>query len=227
MALENISGFLFKIIINPLFWLLMIIGFLLGVFLILVIRKKRRLQYEAVEIVDLGSGKTSLNVLKCGWFGKKSYLRGLWWSGREVMKTGDGDFIENFSEEDYQEVNGKRGIVFYRDPTSRILVPINKLEINNKDLLATIPPAEFTDAAIDIVKDAEKETSGWKEKVIQLILWGTVIIFSLVAIIVIIQYVKTSQDKAAQLILDAGDVCLKSAKEICTDLINAPRGLAP
>jgi len=82
--------------------------------------------------------------MKAGYFGKKSYLKGLWWSGEEVLKTSCNDTVAYFSTEDFQEVNGERGIICYRDPIRRnILFPISKLQMENKELIAAVAPADY------------------------------------------------------------------------------------
>lgn len=234
MDFGSISGIIMTWIVNPLMWLLLIVGFILAGLAILWLRRRRKLMYAVAEIVDLGRGHGAINTdLKAGYFGKKLYLKGLWWSGEECVRTNLGDIIEDFSTEDFQEVNGERGIVCFRDPLRRnVLVPINKFEIKNKELVANIAPSDYTDTAIDIVKDAVAETTDWKDKLIQFAGWALVIIFSLVAIIVIVQMVKNGQDKSAELLLQAGTKGAEACKNICSQAISqalsaSTGGLAP
>ncbi|MDI6738650.1 MAG: hypothetical protein QME12_09160 [Nanoarchaeota archaeon] len=227
-ALSFFTDVLLKWVINPLFWLLIIMGFVLGTALVLWVRKKRRLKYPGVEIVDLGQGRIAFNFCKTGWFGDKIYLNMLWWSGNEVMRIDSGQKILEFSTEDYQEVNGQRGVVFYRSPTDQdILVPINKVHYKNKELVAEIAPAAYRDAATDMFNDSCKETTDFKEKLIQFAAWALVVIFSLVAIIVIVQYVKHGQDKAADMMMQAGEKGIAYCKDLCGTIANSMRGSAP
>jgi hypothetical protein len=227
MAAIELSGFtktLTSWIINPMIWLL-IIAIVLGItFGFLIMRKRRKLMFPAAEIVDLGGqGKTCINFIGkkgAGWFGKKRWLFNLWDYGDEVMRIKDGSIIEEFSEEDFQEVNGTRGVIFYRDPIRRLLFPINKLTVHNKELVTCIAPATYTDTALDIIKAGEDETKDWKEKIMQFLIWAGIIIFSLVAIIVITQMVKNGQENAAKLIVDAGETCMKNAKEVCGQIVS-------
>jgi uncharacterized membrane protein len=222
--LSGAAGLFSAWIVNPLIWLLIIGVFIILSFGLLLVRKRRMLKYSAAEIVDLGGqGKTNINFLgrrAAGYFGKQKWLFGYWDFGEKVMKTKDGEIIEQFSEEDFQEVNGERGVIFYRDPVRRLLFPINRLQIGNKHLTAVIAPAEYTDAAIDIIKAAEKETADWREKLMQFVGWALVVIFSLVAIIVITQMVKQGQAETAKLIADGGKQCMELAKGVCSDMIN-------
>ena len=184
----------------------------------MVIRKRRKLIYNCIEIIDHGTGKVNFNLIKCGWLGKKKFAK-FWDYGEEQLETKTGEIIYDFSTEDFHEYNGKRAVICFRDPVNQnILVPISKISITNRELLNEIAPANFRDVAMDIIRDSKQETSDWKEKVVQYVIFGVVIIFALVAIIVIVQMIKTGQDKASKLILDAGEICLKNAKEICSQI---------
>jgi len=214
----GIADSIISYIINPLMWLILILVFVGATFGLLWIRKKRKLIYPVAEIVDLGKGNGAINCdLKAGYFGKISFLGGLWWAGEEIMKTNLGQIIEDFSTEDFQEVNGKRGIVCFRDPQRRnCLIPINKFDIKNKDLVFNIAPSDYTDTAIDIIKDATRETNDWRDKLIQFGSWAIVVIFSLVAIIVIVQMVKSGQEQSAELLMNAGKQGAETCKDICS-----------
>lgn len=218
------SGFtsgLLKLAVMPIFWILIMFGFIFGTLLFLYIRKRRRLIHKCIEVVDLGRNKVSFNNLKAGWFGKKSWLRGLIWWGEEVLKTDSGEIIHEFSTEDFQEIDGVRGVVCYRDPLNQnILVPLNKIKFVNKELVADIAPASYRDVAVDIFTEAVKETTEWKDKIIQFAGWALVIIFSLIAIIVIVQMVKNGQEKSAELLLQAGKDGAEACKQICANAVN-------
>lgn len=234
-SIGGIGGMLIGWLLNPLIWLVIVfvlVGITWG---FLLIRRKRKMVYECVEMVDYGEGKFGYNLLKAGWVGKKKFLRGLWDYGEEQMETKDKDIIYGFSTEDFQEVNGKRGVICFRDPINQgILVPISKThvkavrdgkQVNYAEVLGEIAPAEFRDVALSIIEDVDKETADWKDKLMQMVTWGLVIIFSLVSIIVIVQMVKHGQEEAANLIMEAGKTCLESAKSVCSQI--AAGSLAP
>lgn len=169
VGLSGVTGTLINWLLSPFIWAVILLGFLFLVVGILIIRKKRKLVYDCVEIVDLGTGKAGFNYMRCGWFGKKSHFKGLWDTGEEVMKTKTGEIIYEFSTEDFQEVNGHRGVVCFRDPINQnILVPLSKTRVLNKELLEQICPATFRDVALDIIKDTDIET---KDKSAQLAQW--------------------------------------------------------
>lgn len=240
MALDigGAGNMLISWLLNPLIWVVILVILLGATWGILKIRKKRKLIYDCIELVDYSEGKFGFNFIKSGYFGKKKHLRGLWDTGEEQMETKDGEVIYNFSTEDFQEINGKRGIVCFRDPVNQnILVPISKTKVIGTDakgkkvsanvLLAEIAPAEFRDVAAEIIADVDRETSDWKEKIIQFVMWGLVIIFSLVSIIVITQMVKHGQTEAADLIAKAGTTCLENAKSVCSTIANTASPGAP
>ena len=114
--LGGVGGMLLQWLLNPLIWLVIIFLIVAVTFGFLAIRKRRKLIYQCLELVDYGNGKHGFNMIKCGWFGKKKMLGGLWDRGEEQMETQDKDVIYEFSTEDFQEINGKRGIICFRDP---------------------------------------------------------------------------------------------------------------
>lgn len=227
--LSVFTNLLFQWLLSPFMWLFLIFVVVAVILGGLWVRKKRKLLYPCLEVVSLGeTGKAGYNLMKCGWYGKKSRIFKLWDYGEEVLKTKDGEEIYDFSTEDFQEVNGKRGVVCFRDPLNQnILVPLSKCGVKGKEMLAEIAPVELRGVALDIIKDADVETTDRLEKIIQWIIFGTVIIFALVSIIVIVQMVKQGQREASKLIVDAGEVCLKNAKEVCSQIAKGASSSAP
>jgi len=215
-GMDQITSSLINWVKAPITWAIIMFGAVFLIFLILIIRRKRRLNIAGIEVVDLGKGKTALNSVKCGWFGEKIYAKGLWWSGRSVMRNADMNIIQEFSTTDYQEVNGRRGIVYYRDPLNRnILAPINNIGFKNKEFVAEIAPASLRDAAVVLFNDAVKETGTLTDKILQFLGWALVVIFSLVTIIIIVQYANNSQKAAADLLVQAGT----RGKEACLEVL--------
>lgn len=240
--LSPVTSMLFQWLLSPFIWFALIFVFIAATFGFMWIRKKRKLIYDCLEIVHYSNGKAGFNLIKAGWFGKKKALRRLYDYGEEQVETQDGDVILNFSTEDFQEINGKRGIVCARDPVNPdILAPVTRLDkknikrlnqvtnvkVDGLEMLAEIAPAEYRDAALRIIDEADRETSDFTKQVIQWVLIGGTIIFALVAIIVISQMVKQGQKEAAELIVSAGDICLKNAKEVCQTLVSSTTGTSP
>jgi hypothetical protein len=206
--------YLWDWVINPLFWVLIIL-FILGMAAIsLYVRKRRKLQFPSLEVTEFG-----YNNLKTGWFGKDTYIFGLWDYGSEVLKTKAGEVIEQFSEEDFTEINGKRGVIFFREPVNRHLLPIRfKLDQKSRELIGSIPPRDFVNTAIAIIDDASKETSDWKNKVMMALLIGGIIIFSLVSIIMVVKFTDNRLDKASEFVTTSGKTCADQCKLIWGEL---------
>lgn len=214
-----ITNQLLQWVINPLLWLVIIIIMIAGGFFILWIRKKRKLEFQTIEMMDIGDGKFAFNTIKSGWFGKKTFFFNLVDWGEKILKTQDNLEIKDFSTEDYHEVNGKRGVVCYRDPyRQNMIVPINRLQVKNKELVAQIAPADYTNTSVDIIKEATKETKDWKEQLFMWLAIGGIVIFALVSIIIITQMVKNGQKDAADLIVKAGAVCGDNCRTICSQI---------
>lgn len=226
--LSGTTGMIFDWLLSPFIWFALIFVFIAGTFGLLWVRKKRKLIYDILELVYYDNGKAGFNLMRGGWFGKKKALRGGVDYGEEQVETQDGEVILNFSTEDFQEINGKRGIVCVRDPVNPdILAPINKVNIKGSEMLAEIAPAEYRDAALRIIDEADRETTDWTKQVIQWVLLAGTVIFALVSIIVIAQMVKHGQTEAADLIVEAGETCLKNAKEVCQSLATSIPGGSP
>lgn len=211
-----ILPYIMRWIVSPAMWLVIILIFVGGAFGILKFRKWRNYKYRAIEVTEYG-----LNTnIKCGWFGVEKLLFGLWWRGREIMETDLGEEIIKFSEEDFIEIDGKRNILFYRDPINRRLFPIRYLvpSPETRQIVAKVPPAEHTEAVLSNIDESKNETKDLREKIILYAVIGGVIIFALVSIILMIQFIKNSQDKANTLFLEAGKSCLESAKSVCSQI---------
>lgn len=217
-------------LLNPLVWVVVILVLVVFVFTVIKLRKRRKLAYPAAEIVDLGSGKTSINFIGsrgAGWFGKNRIFFGLWDKGDEVMRIKDMTIVEQFSETDFQEVNGRRGVVFYRHPVNKNLLPISKMEVVNAELLNTLAPIEFMETAVDIIKANEIETRDKWEKWAPVLVLAGVIIFAVISLIIVSQVFKHSITEASDLVLSAGKTCLESAKSVCTQIGLPAGGGAP
>ena len=76
------------------------------------------------------------------------------------------------------------------------------------------------DVAVGIVKDATAETTDWRDKLIQFGSWALVVVFSLIAIILIVQMVKQGQAESAELLLNAGSKGAEACRNVCAEAIN-------
>ena len=223
MALIDTSQFtggMFSILSSLLFWLVLAIIFVIVAFMFLVVKKNKKLSINIIECTPLGRGKLGVKAgkkLKGGWFKHKTTFFGLWDYGyEEVFKTKDKRTVLSVSSEDYHEINGKMGLICLRSPEDpKILVPVSKATIENGDLLFKIAPADYRSTVVDIVKKAEKETQDKTDKIVQWVMWGGIIIFSFIAIVMIVQMVKNGQSEAKDLILEAGKMNTANLKAIC------------
>ncbi len=196
----------------------------------LIIRKRKKLRYQCVEIVRYGheegkkdpsnrlNAKWGFNIIPCGWFGSKRHLFGLWDTGPEIMKLKTGEVIVGFSTDDYQEVNGKRGVVAFRDPLNQdILAPINKVSVENSELLNVIAPQDFRDEAAKLMNDADVETQDKTLKVAAFVVLGLLVIAVLVLLIILINYQQHVTDSANTALTTASSTCLSNIKTVCGD----------
>jgi hypothetical protein len=213
-------------VLTPAFWLVIIAGIAAVAIAALYVRKRRRLTVPTIELVDYGNGKIGINKFMSGWFGKELMLKGLWWKGVEVLRAASGEEIRDFSTQDYQTIDGKRGVVCFRSPTNQdILVPISKCKVVGKEMVADIAPAEYIDAAKEQYSNSKKETIDTKEKMMQFLGWSLIIIASLLMIIFIIQGWKHVVTESKDLLLQAGSKGLANCKSMCSDMIQVFQGL--
>lgn len=239
---SGLSSFLFKWLSSFIFWGIALVLILVVVFGSLVIRKRRKLIYPAIELTDLGAGKIGFKSYKAGWFKTKTMLFGLFdYGGEDILRLKDGRTIQNASSEDFHEINGRRGLLVVRksdDPA--ILVPVNKAGVSNKyknqdgtlipvknmnvtnlNLLTEIAPADYRDASVKIISNTEKETRSKWEKLAPYLVFGTMAIVFMITIILIVQMVKQGQAEAKDLILQlAREGCQSPAVQAL--ISNAP-----
>lgn len=234
MAIINTSGmtgFMFNMLGSLFFWLILIIILVVISFGALIIRRSRKLTIPYIEVTDLGRKKAGVKFgrnQKAGYFKHNVTFFGLYDYGyEEICKTKDGRTILNVSSEDFHEINGKMGLIVQRSPEDpRILVPLTKVQVENGALLNTIAPADYRGVVVDIIKKAEKETQDKVDKIMQWVMWGGIIIFGFISIILITQMVKNGQTEAKDLILEAGRMSTEQLKNICSGLQHAGEAVA-
>ena len=207
------AGIIFSWLSSFMFWGIFAIIFFAVTWGSLLIRKKNKLKYPCHIDTDLGAGKIGREITKAGWFKSKTLFFGLFdYAGEERLKTKDNRIIQNASAEDFQEINGKRGICCIRkgdDP--EILLPINKLKVENQALLEEIAPADYRDASVKIIKDSAEETRGKYDKLLNTITYVTLGIIFLICIILITKMVTEGQTSAQDFSMES----MKLAKDYC------------
>jgi len=174
-----------------LFWSLLILALAIVFIIALYIRNKMRFTFPCLETVSLGQGKISVYISKAGWFKKNRYFFGLLERGgeQELICEDNKRKIFNVSSEDYHEINGKRGVIVKRkDDDPEILVPISKVEVANMGLLFKIAPADYRDAAVDILEKKRLETMDWLQRNSPMLIAVGVFIFGLISLIIIFNF---------------------------------------
>lgn len=201
--LGGLSGTIIGWFSSSFTWLIVIMVVVLAGFGGLYIRKRRRLEYPVYIFANLGNGKTAIKETKAGWFKSKSILFGLLDVGNETqLQLADGRKILAGSLNDMQEINGRMGFIVYRKPDDpKIVVPVSKVYAENRRLIMTIAPADYRDAATEIVNAAVKETQSTFEKLTPIILYGVIVVFSLIVILFVIQFANKQVDKAGEILM--------------------------
>jgi len=202
-----------------LFWVGLVLFMVFCAFAFLLIRRWKILSVPVIEEVPIGRGKLQIKTkkLKGGWFKNNTTFFGLYdYGGEDIFKLKDGRRVYGVSSMDYHDINGSPGLIVTRssqDP--RILAPIQTVKLTNGEILETVAPVELRSGAVDIIKKAEKETADKTQQIVQWIMWGGIIIFSFIAIIMITQMVSRGQTEAKELILEAGRMNTDNLKAIC------------
>jgi len=178
---------------STLTWAIVLIAIIVVTFLFLKLKQNKRFKYPCLEVVSLGQGKCAFFTSKAGWFKKHRKFFGLLEMGgeQELICKDSKRKIHNVSSTDYHELNGKRCILCKRkDDDPDILVPLNKVEIKNLGLLASIAPADYRDAAAQILEEKKRETMSWLDKNAPLLIALGVFIFGLIALIIVFNFAK-------------------------------------
>ncbi len=220
---DGIGEAITSFVLSPLIWILVVFFLVFALIGGLWVRKQKKLCYPCVIVRNTGNGKVDLKMCKAGWFKTNSMLGGLWDYGmEEELRTGGWrkpvDKIQGGSTVDFHEINGKRGLICRRkDDDPKVLVPLTRLEVENDSLLATIASADLRDAAVNILKKAEKETRNRTAEIVQWVIMGGVIILALVVIIMSYQFVSRAQADSWARLIEAGKIVTGAAPPI-----NAP-----
>ena len=221
------------------FWGIIILVCVFAAFGGLWLRKRRKLNKPAWELIQTAGRKPSFVQTKCGWFKRKKILWGLLdFAGEEERCLKDGRKIQNASSEDDFEFDGVRGpLVMRKADDPEVVVQIRGIDIDKKGLmaLAEIAPGDLRDAAEDILTRAERETMKKWEKVMPYVVIGGVILFGILIIIFTIQFANNTLDKADQILktataTNAGipDAIGKAVGDAISQVLNkAPASTAP
>lgn len=213
-------GMITSFVLSPLIWILVVFFLVFAGIGGLWIRKQKKLCYACIVLRNTGNGKVDLKTMKAGWFKTNSMLFGLWDYGmEEELRTGGWrkptDKIQGGSTVDFHEINGKRGLICRRkDDDPKVLVALDKMEVQNDTLLASVASVDLRDAAVNIIRKAEKETRNRTAEIVQWVLMGGVILLALVVIIMSYQFVGRAQSDAWARLIEAGQIVTGAAPPI-------------
>jgi len=190
-----------SILTSGILWIAILVVLFMFTLGFLIIRKNKKFVFPVLILNDLGAGKIGVEKTKAGWFRTGKVLFGLMdKTGERRLETKDKRLVQQGSTEDFHEIGHHRGLILMAKPDDpKILVPIKRMKVENKELLLSIAPADYRDASSKIIKEAEHETKeGW-EKIASIILYGLLGIILLITIILTIQYSKSQMNSANEI----------------------------
>lgn len=203
------------------FWIVVTLFIIIGGFLMLLVRKKRALTFNAFELNFLKNGKLVWEHRKAGWFGKKKMFFGLIDIGKEkVMMLNDGRIVRDFSVDDYHEYrkgNKKAGrciFVMAHPEDKQMVVPISSASVDPVSLEAVyeIAPADYREAAVSSFGESVKELRGTLDRVLPYIMIGGMLIFFIIGLIISGQLTSQAVEGASGMLADAGDTLERVAQ---------------
>jgi len=221
----SVTGSLSPMIRSWIFW---------GIFLVVCVgvgigglyfRKKRKFKYGALILNDLGNGKIGVEKQKAGWFkSNKIFFRLLDVSGERRLEVNDGRIVQQGSTVDFHEINFKRGLILMAKPSDpKILVPLKRLNVVNKELLAKIAPADYRDASSKIIAEAQRETLDKWTQIATMITFGILGIILFISLVMVIQYSKGALSEANMILQQA----LEMKAQIAQSIVATPSAVAP
>lgn len=203
-SMGGMSGKLIGYMTTTAFWLIFMIGVIIFGVLVLVIRKRRKMNKTVLECIDLGDGRMDYVLSKGGWFKNRFTLMGLWDYGTENrFRMKDMTPVDNVSHNDYRMINGKLGVVVIRNPhDNKMVFPISRswLSRDSKQMMMQVAPADYRDSASKSIEQADLEMQSKWQQYAPLIIVGLVIIIALVITVLNTQYGKYMVDKSLALI---------------------------
>ena len=196
-----------------------------GAFLVMLyIKKWRRMSIPVLEIVKLKKGRVAIKKLKAGWIKRQRAFFGLIEKGEPVLLTSDKRMITNASSEDYEEIDGKAGLVVRRkDDDPKILLPISDIMFKNEHLLFEIAPADYRDTALRLMEqEIDSLKTSFEKKIPQIINIGLVVIT-----MVVLMFLIQQSSQAIQYTTDSCLSYLTECKQVVKPVPPPPSYTAP
>jgi hypothetical protein len=207
MDLSWVSG-IFSFLI---YFVVIIIGASIALLMGLYGLRNSRLIYPVLIYRKISDGRGCFELTKAGKFKRRKMIFGLLdIGGEKELMTKDGRKIQDYSDNDLIDISFKKGFLVTQSPMDeKILCPISKTKLDDRDLFFDIPNADMRTAALDSISSTETEMiKGW-EKILPLIAPVMCALIMLVAIMATIQFSQHQYDAA-----------IKGAKEILETVRN-------
>lgn len=201
--------------------LIMIAIAVLMIFGFLFLYRNTKFVYTVLIYRDFGNGKAGFKITKAGKFKKKTTLFGLVDIGGEFeIKCKDGRKIQNISDLDIQDINGKKGYMVMQKPDDpAVLVPITKVKHEGMEMMMAIAPSDLRDVAVGIIKDADREMMSGFEKIMPYVSYIVMGIILFICVMVNIQFAQNMHQQA----IDGAVKILREAHTIAqTPVSGAP-----
>jgi len=196
----NLGGQMFGWFNTLWLWLAVFFGAIILAVGFLLFLRWGKMKFPVLEEIGIGNDKVSVKRRKAGWVKSNRMFFGLIERGGiESMCLNDGRRVLNFSSTDFQDIDGRPGIICRRhDIDPKMVVPISTVKISNTELIEAIAPADYRDAATEFMKKAEKETMGWLEQNWQAIANYAILFFGIIMLIVLANVVGQQLTEARQ-----------------------------
>jgi len=198
-------------------FVLALIVMICGVLIYAYMSRKSKLKYNCLELVRFGNGKIGINLMKAGSFKNKVFL-GLFDYGTEtITKVSDGRMIQQAKTSYLHDIFGKKGFIVFRSPKDpKILVPINKADFANMNLVFEIAPADYREASVRLFRSACEETKGTWEKLLPYLAVGFCIVLTIISIVINMQMTNNTVNKVGDMLIEG-----------CTNKQNVQGGASP
>jgi uncharacterized integral membrane protein len=197
------------------FWMLVLAIFVIFILTIVFLlwNRNKKFMYPGWEVLSFGNGKIGLNKVKVGSFSKnRVFFNLVERPGEKGYYTNDFRPIQCASTEDCQKevtldkhghiINGQQGFLLKRkDGDPKMLAPIDKVQISNYDMIASVASGDYRDAASRLYEEKKKEMQGTWEKVAPLVVGGIIFVLCFVAIIITVQSSATQLDESRKFLL--------------------------
>lgn len=174
-------------------WVGVILVLLVFGFVFIYVRKKAKFTYQCLIVTEIGAGKIGVEKTKCGWFKSNKILNGyIEVSGERRLETVDGRVVRMAGTDNFHEIDFKRGIICQaKSDDPKVLVPIERVEIANKNLITVIASADYRETSGQILAENSKEGLALLDKLLPV---AGIVLGCVILLIVMIYFGGTIKD---------------------------------